>query len=239
MTLPLWALELAAEFWQQVGEPEPFPRELHPSIRWAVPLNVDELPHLTLRRALDRLDEQGISWPTAPADVALHGVLLACRGQGFAFIEANDDPAERRFTLAHELAHFLRDYLQPRWRAERLLGPSVLEVLDGDRPASLTERLHAVLRQVPIGHHTHLLSRDAGVAQTRAEQEADLLACELLAPAAVVLARPAANVGVVIGRLIKQFGLPQKQAVRHARRLLPAHGAGYAVLGKWRQQMGV
>jgi hypothetical protein len=234
MTLPLWALELAADFWQEVGAAEPFPRSLRESIRWAVALNVDELPHLTLRRALERLNEQGINWPATPEDGPLHGVLLACRGQGFAFIEANDDPAERRFTLAHELAHFLRDYLQPRRRAVRLLGPEVLEVLDGDRLATVTERLHAVLRQVPIGYHTHLLSRDAGAEETRVEQDADLLACELLAPAAVVLARPPAEIGQLIGRLIKQFGLPQKQAVRHARRLLPGRGSGCPVLEKWR-----
>lgn len=221
MNVPLWARDLARAFWAQAGLDEPFPRSLRRAVPLAVPLNIDDVPNLTLRKALEWLAEQGLDWPVAPDDQFLHGVLFACRGQGFALVEANDTPAERRFTLAHELAHFLRHYLHPRDRAVHLLGEGALEVLDGDRGPSLSERLHSVLHKVPVGHHTHLLARTCKEEKrARAEEEADLLACELLAPRDAVLADFGGDLGALTSRLTQEYGLPRRQAVAHAVRLL-------------------
>jgi hypothetical protein len=96
--------------------------------------------------------------------------------------------------------------------------------------------MHAVLRGVPIGRHTHLLARGPDAdAEVLAEKEADLLACELLAPAEVVLARPVAGLGQLIGRLVTRFGLPHPQAVRHAGRLRPSLPPPHPLVEKWRR----
>src|SRR5205814_1009729 len=119
---------------------------------------------------------------------ALRACLVAHGGHGFAFIDASDCEDERRFSLAHELAHFLHDYLEPRRRIVQLVGLSALEVLDGYRAPTADERVHAVLSQTTVGCHVHLLDRDRegqmlSRAVTDAESGADRLAFELLAPA--------------------------------------------------------
>src|SRR5207245_2962940 len=149
-------------------------------------------------------------------------------------------PEEQCFSLAHELAHFLRDYLQPRRRAAARLGPQVLEVFDGLRPPRPEERLHALLRAVPIGFHTHLMARDAGGvargAEAAAERDADRLACELLAPAAAVRAALPAGAGrreaaAVLGAA---FGLPAVQAGRYVDLLFPPAPRSDALLRRLR-----
>jgi IrrE N-terminal-like domain len=236
VSVPYWSVTLSADFWKRAGGPEPFPRSLRESIPWAVPLCVDDVSGLTIRRALLWMHQQGIEWPVEPTDTPLHGVLFAHRGQGFALIEADDEPDERRFTVAHELAHFLRDYLQPRERVVRLFGESSLAVLEGERPPLWNERFHAMLRRIPLGYHTHLLARGPGTDEEQfAEYEADLLAWELLAPIAVVGARSSLEeLAPLIYLLQEEFGLPHLQAVRYARHLLPPYRRPLPLLEKWR-----
>src|SRR5262249_17714529 len=142
----------------------------------------------------------------------------------FAFVDAFDDLAERLFSLAHELAHFLRDYLHPRETVTRRLGPDTLDVLDGRRSPTADERLHALLRNAPIGPFTHLCGRDesglpSNPAGREAEAAADRLAFELLAPAADV--GPSTGREELVGRLVGLFGLPPAPAERYAAILLP------------------
>src|SRR5205823_2418702 len=85
----------------------------------------------------------------------------------------------------------------------------------------------AALRRVPAGPFTHLLARDDGgcdPAVAAAEEDADRLAWELLAPAAQVRARagPGASAGGAARVLADVFGLPPDAAAAYARALFPA-----------------
>jgi hypothetical protein len=104
---------------------------------------------------------------------------MAWRGVGVVFFDGTLDAAERRFTLAHELGHFLLDYDEPRRRVLRD-APELLEVVDGVRTPTPADRAQAVLARVPVGVHTHLLE-DAG-GRGHAEDQASRFALELLAP---------------------------------------------------------
>jgi hypothetical protein len=224
MSVPLWASELAAEFWRMTSEPEPFPRGLRgPIIRSALDLTVKDLKGLTVRRIERYLAGLGIGWAAVGLDRALRACLAARGGAGFIFIDAADPPDEQRFSLAHELAHFLRHYLEPRRRAVGRIGPDVLEVLDRGRPPTAAETLHGLLRGVPIEPYVHLLDRsehgEMSAAAAAAESEADRLAFELLAPADVVLHEPA-GAETLSGRLETVFGLPPSAARVYARVLL-------------------
>jgi hypothetical protein len=133
------------------------------------------------------------------------------------------------FSLAHELAHFLRDYWQPRRLAGRRLGAGIVEVFDGKRPTTPAERVRALLAGVPVGVHAHLMER--GPRRQRlppdvalAEEEADRLAYKLLAPAGPVLLRAGAGAGDqarVAVVLREDFGLAPARADEYARLLLP------------------
>jgi hypothetical protein len=219
---------MAEAFWEWAGPPGPFPRRMRAALPRALPLTVEERPGLRLREVLLWLAERGVRLPAelteGQHDRPLHA-CLACHGRGhFLFLEKEDGPAEQRFSLAHEAAHFLRDYLWPRLEAERRLGAGALAVFDGERPATTAERIQFLLRNVSVAAHVHLLARDGRGAPTGPEAEAercaDRLAYELLAPADVVLPE---DVGAVEleRRLEEECGLPAEHARRYARMLRP------------------
>lgn len=232
MTVPLWASELAGVFWDAAGDREPFPRNLRIPIANALPLTVVLLPKLRVAAVDDWLQRQGVQCHTGVRDRPLRACLLARYGQGFVFIEGADPEDEQRFSLAHELAHFLRDYWQPRREAVERLGAAALEVLDGERPPRRDEQIHALLARARLGFHLHLMGRTAegalgNAAIDVAERDADLLACELLAPGATVLRSaprgPAEHRQEAVANLLTAiYGLPAGPAGRYATLLVPA-----------------
>src|SRR5262249_401258 len=83
----------------------------------------------------------------------------------------------------------------------------------------------ALLRNVLLGYHLHLMERDSegdpltsSIAQ--AESDADRLAYELLAPAEHVLAEVPASKQALIQTLREFYGLPGIQAAHYAGVLL-------------------
>jgi hypothetical protein len=236
MTAPLWVEELAGTFWREAGFVEGFPR----SLRAAVDLSTFELtlkdrPDLSIDGVENYLAHQGTSWRCGEADRPLHACLVAIHGHGWIFLDAGDSPRERVYSLAHELGHFLRHYWQRRQRAVAALGPPIVEVLDGRREPRPGERLHALLRGVPVGVHSHLMHRDKVLvppAVAQAEAEADRLAWELLAPEAEVLVRlgTRADRERAAAVLVEEFGLPAGPAGEYAGVLFPAEEDSPVVL---------
>lgn len=230
MTIPWWVAELAAAFWKQAGEDEPFPRNLRGSITSAFPLAVCARPALSTASVREYLHRRRIDFPIEQADGPLRACLIVRCGGGLILLDAGDEPDEQRFSLAHELAHFLRHYWQSRRRACESLGDKILEVFDGGRRASQEERLDALLAGIPLGFHTHLMRRDARQRATGAiavaEAEADRLAFELLAPARIVAERlgdglPDDCRARAAVELRDFFGLPARQAGEYAACLFP------------------
>jgi len=163
----------------------------------------------------------------------LHGCLVAYRGKGTIFFDAEDAEDEQRFTIAHELAHFLLDYQAPRQRAVTILGDSILPVLDGDRSPTREERLHAVLSTVHLGVMSHVMERpDEGLPTNVVidlEDRANRLALELLAPAlplcelvSQAIAPRGFNARLIYltQHLVAEYGLPEAVAFLYARYVL-------------------
>lgn len=240
LTPPVWVTESAGRFWAAAGPPPPFPRDLTVPALFGFGVTVTALPHLTLAVVRDRLARNGITCPADEPDRPLRACLFARGEAGFVYVDAADPPAERRFSVAHEVAHFLRDVDAVRRRVAAELGPAGREVLDGCRPPTADERVQAVLRGVSLGPHVHLLNRDddgrpRSAAERDAEAAADRLAFELLAPAELLgIGREAcatkttggtglpACAAALASRLIAEFGLPPGPAAEYARVLCPS-----------------
>lgn len=166
----------------------------------------------------------------AMANRPLHGCMLGIGDFGFIFVDANDPPDQRQYTIGHELGHFLLDHLFPRQRAVNALGAAIREVMDGKRPATITERFKAALTGIPIGQHVNLMERNTGAANAmdlyQSEYRADRIALALLAPPGEVLARAddrgnhAERHVAMVELLVGAFGLPRRIAGDYATALL-------------------
>ncbi|XXF76301.1 ImmA/IrrE family metallo-endopeptidase [Myxococcaceae bacterium GXIMD 01537] len=204
-----------------------FPRDLMEELPMALPLTVVPVPGLTPRKGLEWL----ASHRRAPggleaSDAPKHGFTVAQAGRGVLFLDSEDPPDEQRFTLAHEVAHFVLDHLQPRRRALRARGESILRVLDGKDEPTVGEQLAAAFERTPYRARTNFMDRDdkreprTGQVMD-AEQRADRLAFELLAPRRELLPLlHRAGRKELEAVLISRFGLPVTEAPTYARWLL-------------------
>ncbi|OGO20591.1 MAG: hypothetical protein A2144_02795 [Chloroflexi bacterium RBG_16_50_9] len=224
---------IASEFWEAAGGRLSFPCQLESSVLWALPLAVIKLPRLWVFNVEAWLTERGIQCQFRTANRPLHGSLVAYRGRGCVLLNGADSDSELRYSLAHETAHFLLNYLLPRRKASSLLGPAILEVFDGFRAPTVQERVHGILSRIPIGFHFHFMERGTdGVNNSdivmELEDKADLLALELIAPEEAVRRRVARVVNherncspldVALPLLQEEFGLPYTVAEGYCRYL--------------------
>jgi len=220
---------LAAEFWEDVGYEEPFPRSLEKAISMTKPVCVTRLPRLCPPAVVHWFERRRVVFPLATLDRWLNGCLVVYRSMGFIFVEGSLSADLVRMIIAHEFAHYLAEYDRPRRRIVRRLGPSVLPILDGDREATPGENFGAILAGVELGAHVHYMERTPEATYPEptgtVERTANDLALELIAPWRVVLGAVKAN-----GQeedpsrwhtiLQERFGLPESWAVPYARRLM-------------------
>jgi len=204
-----------------------FPRDLAEDIPLVLPLTVVPLPGLTPRRGLAWLvSHKRAHGRLAATDELKHGFTVAHAGVGVLFLNSADPPEEQRFTLAHEVAHFVLDHLQPRSRALRVRGVSILPVLDGRQEPTVSEQVFSALERIPYRTQSNFMDRnDKGKPRTgqvmESELRADRLAFELLAPRQELL--PLLNHAGrkdLEAELISRFGLPVAEARTYARWLL-------------------
>ena len=116
MSIPLWFRKLPNGSGRSRGS-----RTIPASLRWAVaqalPLTVVLIPQIGINAAETWLLRQGAPYFIRVADRPLRACLIARRGHGIIFLDGADTEDEQRFSLAHQLSHFLHDYFLPRCRA--------------------------------------------------------------------------------------------------------------------------
>lgn len=212
---------IAREFWNVTGLEPVFPRDIEKAVALKLPLALVKLPRVTVPVVRRWLEERRLRARVPNDQRDLMGCLVAYRGLGIAFIAGADSAEEQRLTVAHETAHFLRDYLLPRQELLTELGHEVTDVLDGKRSPTPFERANAVLAHMRLGTHIHLMPRDGNdeesdPAVAAAEDRADGLGLELVAPRASILTfvRKASKANATqeetCATLSERFGLPQQ-----------------------------
>lgn len=150
-------------------------------------LLVKYIRNLTRRGIEAWLNRSQIKVHLPMPDQALYGFLYVQNEMVIIFLEADADPKERKFTLAHELAHYLLEYVWPQQQAIRVLGQGAASLFSKRRLPDLKERVWGTLHDLPLYPRKDLLSNkqmDAAgrLALAAAENNADMLAFELMAP---------------------------------------------------------
>ncbi len=176
-------------FWNRAGGRPQYPADIGYAALCALEVSIMDIDGLTPGTAATHLARFGISIPRplTPADRPLRGcVAVGLRG-AIILLETDDSENERRFTIAHEVSHYILEDRVHRDRAEQMMGKDYLDVLYGSREPTNDERVDALLKRVRATPFSHLMDRAPdgghGCGQTlRAECDADLLALELLAP---------------------------------------------------------
>ena len=210
---------IAENFWTQAGLLAEFPRHIEQAIAVTLPLALVKLPMLNAKTVGRWLELRSLSLPLPNDKRDLMGCLIAHQGKGIIFINGADTDEEQRYTLAHEAAHFIVDYLTPRQEVILALGEQVVAVLDGFREATPGERLDAVLSHIRLSAHIHIMPRDNYGKEPNLsehiESRADALALELIAPKSTIIsvisqlsAQGVAAHDEVLEKLASHFGLP-------------------------------
>jgi hypothetical protein len=232
--------ELAQNFWDEAGG---FGEDLETAIVMSLPIITVPISQLTLHKAVNWLDRRGIELAGLGQlpDRALRACLLAY-GKPYNFIlwDNADPPADQQFSLAHEVAHFLLDFEQPRQKAVKELGPQVLTVFDGVRPPTIEERILGVIAGVQVRPQHHFMERGKqgdilNEHILEIESRADQLALEIIAPQeqAMLLLGQALKgqmqymqrLDTATTELIVQFKLAPNVAKPYAKQLLELVGA--------------
>jgi hypothetical protein len=233
-------------FWRLSGGMENFPRSLERSLALALPVALVKLPHLQLKSIEHWLRCRQVSYSFDCQSRYVRGCLVAYGGKGIIFVDGADPIEELRFSLAHEIAHFLMDYWLPRGKAFKNFGPSIVEVMDGHRNPTIEERIRSVIGGIRIGLHTDLLERGSdgpGLdAIWQIEDKADKVALALLADPEDVIQSVDLSASMfqqrkeaIVAALRSRFGLPDQVADVYGKELLIAFGKGPS----WTETLGL
>lgn len=226
---------IAYNFWDQLkdwkGNP---PYDIMGAISLLLPIDVISLSSLTLCKINKWLSQRKVNLSIDANDRPLHGFIVIFRGSGLIFINGTDKEDERRYTIAHEISHFMLDYIIPREKAVVKMGPHITDVLDGLREATILEKVDSIINNVAVAPYTHLLEIEGdgsfqNIKVFNSENRADALAIELLAPKSEVIKRVFLTTKkklnydqfkeVAFEFLINEYGLPMQIAKNYSKKL--------------------
>lgn len=183
---------IAREFWLTVDQEYRDGFDIVNAIDTSVFINLRRIKELSLKKLEEWLKEMTDQEEFNIDDRHLHGALIIKGPSIFMFVEASEDEVQQRFTVAHEVSHFLLDYHLPKERAILALGKEIEDVLNGNLPPSNIQRTLSAIKGVDIAPYSFLIEKTGNGSfenwsNFNAENEADYLALELLAPRARVI----------------------------------------------------
>jgi Zn-dependent peptidase ImmA (M78 family) len=183
---------IAREFWSKANPVHRQTLDISSAVDEVLPVRVIYIQRLSFAEIKYWLENRGVKTEFEANNRPLHGVIMIQEGFGFIFVDANDGSIQQRFTIAHEVSHFLLDYQIPRENAMLAIGTEIEDVLNGKAEATRFQQVKALIKGISIQPYTHLTEKSADGSflnwmNYTSENEADYLALELLAPRSVVI----------------------------------------------------
>ena len=240
--------EVADQFWKSIPHLQTFPADIERAVACSsLPIHIDIIPGLSISYIETWIQEHNFPARLNKDQSELHGFLLAQRGHGIIFVNGMDPLDERRFTIAHELAHFMMDYQLPRAKYLKLFGDNILNVLNGDRMPTVEERLQFIFTDIPSPFLTHTLDQREITSYERTavwktEWRTDALAIEILAPFRTVVSRLRKRkiekkfepvFRQAASMLVTDFGLPVGIATAYAKHISKSITGGMTLAEEW------
>lgn len=198
---------------------------------------IEDLDILKISRAVKSFGGELVT-STLDSYMALAGFLYAHRGGGVIFIERGDGEERRKFSLAHELGHFINDYYEPVYL--KYEASNTLPLFTEDRTAETQQVIAARCSPVDIYGGGEPTARQnveppvkALVEQLHREQKArfaeiraNLFAAELLMPmdeCARIESRCRAENRDIVRELRVEFGVSHQAATYRVAELQSGH----------------
>src|SRR5437870_5274630 len=123
-----WIRDATESFWLRAGHSDHFPRDMESAVAWATPLAILKIPNLWIADVNLYFHKRQLPLALEVEDRPLHGCIWVYAERGVIIVNGTDTVNQLRFTIAHEVAHFLRAYREPRQRAVEKLGVSITPV---------------------------------------------------------------------------------------------------------------
>lgn len=183
---------IARDFWSKADPAHRRVLDISRAVNIVLPIRIVYIQNLSLVEVDNWLKGRGINIEIDINDRIMHGVILIREGNGFIFVNADDSTIEQRFTIAHEVSHYLLDYQVPRERAMLEVGTEIEKVLNGKDQPDRFQQVKALIKGISIQPYGHLIEKKGNGSflnwvNFNAENEADYLALELLAPRSMVI----------------------------------------------------
>lgn len=183
--------KISSQFWRTSGLKLVCPRPIEDAVIRNFPISIVKLKSITYESLNGWLANRNLAGVLPHFNGSLLGGIFAFKGDALLFVDASLPSYEMRYTIAHEVGHFMFDYYYKRQKAKSTVGEKAEEILDGTRRATLGERVDALFLGVDLRPYYHLLAEENCISITRgqietAEDNADYLADELIAPEDVV-----------------------------------------------------
>jgi Zn-dependent peptidase ImmA (M78 family) len=183
---------IAREFWSTVDQKHRETYDIVSAVNDTLTINLILIKNLSIKKMEDWLISIGKYENFGIDDRSLHGFLMIKNGNICMFVEESEDQSQQRFTVAHEVSHYLLDYQLPKERAILALGKEIEDVLNGNLPPTDTQLALSVIKGVNISPYTFMIEKNGNGSffnwsNFNSENEADYLAMELLAPRARIV----------------------------------------------------
>jgi IrrE N-terminal-like domain len=183
---------IAREFWSTADQVHRLNFDILSAVNASLIIDLIPVQQLSLGNIETWLAARTITIDLHVNDRSLHGALLIKDGSVFMFVDATGDEVQQRFTIAHEVSHFLLDYQLPKERAILALGKEIEDVLNGTSAPTTAQLVLSVIKGINIDPYTFLIEKTGNGSfiswsNFNSENEADYLALELLAPRIMVI----------------------------------------------------
>ncbi len=237
---------IAREFWSTVDQVYRDSFDIVSAVDASLIIDLVMIKELSLQKIETWLAERTISIEFDVNDRGLHGALMIKTGSVFMFVEDSQNEIQQRFTVAHEVSHFLLDYHVPKEKAILALGKEIEDVLNGNLAASNPQLALSVIKGITIDPYTFLIENNGNGSflswsNFNSENEADYLALELLAPRAKVINETVSSTKRLTYSqftrksqeiLIGKYGIPSEVARQYASELAYSVTNGPSFLDK-------